>query len=130
MSDSYYACPSLLELEELQLGLHSAGEELERHLADCRRCQALLAAIGTTAGTDKPGSVPAPGERAPEYAARRTAPEGVGVRTGALWRAAAGADADFAWLVAIIGRSPDNPDALLVAPVTAVPQLATEKDLL
>ena len=126
----YYACPSLLELEELQLGLRRADEEIERHLAGCPRCQALLATLGASPRTDDPDAVPAVPEAAPAQSARRAVPEGAGVRTGALWRAAARASADFAWVVAIIGRNPDNPDALLVAPVASEPQLATEKDLL
>jgi len=125
-----YACPSLLELEELLLGLQPADQELERHVSDCRRCQALLPVLRASARADEPDGAPPRPERASAQAARRAAAASAGVRTGALWRAAAEADADFAWVVAIIGRSPDNPKALLVAPVAAEPQMATDKDLL
>lgn len=126
----YYACASLLELEELHLGLQRPDEEIERHVASCRRCRALLATIGESPRTEDLEEVRAAPEAAKAQSARRAVPDDVGVRTGALWRAAAGADADFAWVVAIIGRNPDNPDALLVAPVASEPQLGTEKDLL
>lgn len=126
MTHPNYACPSLLELEELKLGL-TADDELERHLADCLRCQTLLAVIGDPPNPQRfdalPVELPTPGPR-------RTAPDGVGMRTGALWRAVSEAQADFAWVVAIIGRSPDNPDTLLVVPVSGASQLATDKDLL
>lgn len=126
----YYACPSLLELEELQLGLQRPDEEIERHVPSCRRCRALLATIGESPRTEDLEEVRAAPEAAKAQSARRAVPDSVGVRTGALWRAAAGADADFAWVVAIIGRNPDHPDALLVAPVASEPQLATDKDML
>lgn len=125
-----HACPSLLELEELQLGLQRPDEEIERHLAGCPRCRVLLATLAASRHTDDLDTVRGVSEGATTEPARRAVPEGGGLRTGALWRAAAGADADFAWVVAIIGRNPDNPDALLVAPVASEPQLATDKDLL
>ncbi len=126
MIDPNYDCPSLLELEEVRLGLQ-ADEELEHHLADCARCRTLLAVIGDPPELDAASTASL---KAPMRGARRHAHDDVGVRTGALWRAVPDADADFAWVVAIIGRSPDNRDALLVAPVAGMPQLATDNDLL
>lgn len=128
MNEPAYACPSLLELEELRLGLDS-DLELERHVASCRRCGALLAALGDTPASP-PAEISIPRETPPVGARVRAPQPQLRVRTGALWRAAAYAESDFAWVVAVIGRTPDIPDALLVAPVCARPELATGTDLL
>src|SRR3954452_14987773 len=132
MNDSTYACPSLLELEELKLGVHAdeGDEELARHVAGCRRCRALLAAVGDPAAPAEPKAAPAAPHPVVAAGASRPAAEAIGLRAGMLWRAAPHADTDFAWVVALIGRSPDVPDALLVAPVSLSPALATSTDLL
>lgn len=132
MNDPTYACPSLLELEELKLGVHAdeGDQELARHVAGCPRCRALLTAIGDPAAPAELKPAPGAPHAGPAAGAKRAAAEAVGLRAGALWRAAPHADADFAWVVALIGRSPDVLDALLVAPVSPSPGLATSTDLL
>lgn len=126
-----FSCLSLLELEEFRQQLHQASAEAERHLAECRRCQALLTMLHETASATSADELStAPPAATEARGAERPVPAQGRVRTGWLWRAAAGSDPDFAWVVALIGRSPDNPDGLLVAPVAPHPELATDKDVL
>jgi hypothetical protein len=120
-------CLSLLELLALRDGAATASAE--RHLEDCPRCQALLRTVPP--GLSSALSELVPVAPAPEVTGtvRPIQAEG-GVRTGALWRAVPEPGADFAWVVVIIGRSPDSDDCLVVAPVVPHPELATDRDLL
>jgi hypothetical protein len=120
-------CLSLLELLELRDG--AATATAERHLVGCRRCQALLRTL--PAGLSPALSELVPVTQAPKHTSPGRAVRADGhVRTGALWRAVSDVDAAFAWVVAIIGRSPDAEDRLLVAPAVPHPELATDRDLL
>jgi hypothetical protein len=127
---SDFACLSLLELEELCLD-HSS-ERAHPHLDDCLRCQALLGEMRATYGREPLEiSELLPSTNLREGGITRHAlPAGARVGTGALWRAASGPEADFSWVVAIIARSPDGSDALLVAPIATDTELATDTDLL
>jgi hypothetical protein len=120
-------CLSLLELLELRDGAGTASAQ--RHLEDCPRCQALLRTLPPDLSSALSELVPA--APAPEATATvRPIQADGGVRTGALWRAVPEPGADFAWVVVIIGRSPDSDDCLVVAPVVPHPELATDRDLL
>lgn len=120
-------CLSLLELLELRDGAPNASAE--RHLAGCRRCQALLHTLPADISPALSELVPVAPAPEPTATVRPVQADGR-VRTGALWRAVAEADAGFAWVVAVIGRSPDSEDCLVVAPVVPQPELATDRDLL
>lgn len=123
-------CLSFLELLELRDG--QGDSEAREHLKGCLRCQALLSGIPSDFDAE-----PQPNRSSPSLTAgalstavSRPAARGIPVRTGALWRALATPDADFAWVVVIIGRVPGEDDQLLVAPVAGPPALATDLDLL
>lgn len=127
---SYLACLSLLELEELRLGMENP--DAQRHLAGCQRCTTLLAQVRAAHPSDdaEMPDVELPGGGHAVGRARRELAETSRVRTGTLWRAASGPDSHVAWVVGIVGRSPDGSGALLVVPVAGEPEWATEKDLL
>ena len=114
-------CLSLMEL--LELREVADDPTARRHLEQCPRCQALLASLPENIVL--PTLPPAPA--AQTAIARPPAPDRT--RTGSLWRALPDAKSDFAWVVALIGRSPDADDRLLAAPVAAPPALATDTDL-
>jgi hypothetical protein len=117
-------CLSLMELLEVRDG--TAEQHQAAHVDGCRRCRALLESLPTVGELPQP--LPPTGAQWTEAIARRPASGRVG--TGALWRAVPDAAAERAWLVAIIGRSPEAEDRLLVAPVFGDPELATDTDLL
>lgn len=114
-------CLSLMELVDLRSGDPDAGAAA--HLARCPRCQALLAEL--PADIRLPALPPA---AFTPQATRATQPRPERTQTGQLWRAASD-DPDWSWVVAIIGRAPDAPERLLVAPVIEDAQLATDRDL-
>lgn len=120
-------CPSLLELLELRDG--AAGPSAERHVAGCRRCQAVLRTLPADLSRVLSELVLGDPTREPTATVRPFQADGQ-VRTGALWRAVAEVDTGFAWVVAVIGRSPDTEDCLVVAPVVPQLELATDRDLL
>ncbi len=114
-------CLSLMELVDLRSGDPDAAAAA--HLARCPRCQALLAEL--PADIRLPALPPA---AFTPQATRAPQPRPERIRTGQLWRAASD-DPDWSWVVAIIGRAPDAPEHLLVAPVSEDAQLATDRDL-
>lgn len=115
-------CLSLLELLDLRNG---AGDPAAaEHLQHCPRCRALMATLPATI------AVPELADRSAEAHTASVRPAVPGrTRTGSLWRAAGGPDSDFSWVVALIGRSPDADDRLLVAPIAPTRALATDTDL-
>lgn len=116
-------CLSLMELLELRDG---ADEQAVRdHLNGCTRCRALLAALPAELDL----AARAASGAAPHAAVTRPAAPAE-IRTGSLWRAGPDAGSDFAWVVAVIGRSLEADDRLLVAPVAGTSALATDTDLL
>jgi hypothetical protein len=115
-------CLSLMELLDLRAG--AEDPETRQHVDDCPRCRAVLEGMPaelslpslqeTTAAVDPRPAVPLPDR----------------VATGQLWRTSATGEHDWSWVVAVIGISADSEDRILVAPLTAEPGLATERDLL
>jgi hypothetical protein len=124
--NSDFNCLSVMELLELREGAKDPAAE--HHLATCPRCQALLRSLPADLPRPFPELRPVAASPARSEVAR-SVPVAGRVRTGALWRAAATPDADFAWVVAVIGRSPDAEDRLLVAPIAGRAEMATDKDL-
>lgn len=120
-------CLSILELLELPAG--ETPGEAGRHLATCPRCQALLRHLPTNLLPALTQLQPAR-ETPPHAGTVRALPATSRVGTGALWRAVSSPEADVAWVVVIIGRSPDSKDRLLVAPVASPSENATDRDLL
>jgi hypothetical protein len=115
-------CLSLMELLDLRAG--EDDREAREHLDGCPRCRALLAML--PAEFELPEMpVAAVNVRARPRPARPDR-----VRTGQLWRARPAGERDWSWIVAVIGRAPDADDRLLVAPVVAAPEMATERDLI
>lgn len=123
-------CLSFLELLELRDG--QSDPEAHEHLKGCPRCQALLAGISSDIDLEPQltRSSPSLTKDSSSTAVSRPAADDIPVRTGALWRAIATPDADFAWVVVIIGRIPGEGDQLHVAPVAGPATLATDLDLL
>ncbi len=119
-------CLSLLELLELRAGEPSS--QARGHLPTCPRCQALLRGLPTDLFPTLTQLQPAR-ETAPRVGTVRAVPATARVGTGALWRAASSPEADAAWVVAIIGSSPQSGDNLLVAPVASPAENATDRDL-
>lgn len=116
-------CLSLMELLELRDG---ADDQAARdHLNICARCRTLLSAL--PAELDLTGLAVPPGGAPHAAVARQAAP--AEIRTGSLWRAVPDTGSDFAWVVAVIGRSPEADDRLMVAPVAGRSALATDSDL-
>lgn len=115
-------CLSLMEL--LDIRADAADAAARAHLAACKRCQALLNELPVTS----PGPLAA-GASSMYSTDPRVASPAPEVKTGHLWRAQAAADADWSWVVAIIGRSPHIAGGVVVAPVFGGWSLATEDDL-
>jgi hypothetical protein len=116
-------CLSLMELLDLRAG--TDDPVAQEHLAACARCRTLLSTLPAKLELGQPVASPLVASRRES----RRAPSG-GVRSGRLWRAAPASNSDFSWVVAIIGRSPDHEDGLLVAPIADPFALATDRDLL
>lgn len=114
-------CLSLMELLDLRAGVDDP--EARRHVDRCPRCRVLLD------GMPADIAVPALPVKSVELRARSREPQPERVRTGQLWRAQASGVRDWTWIVAVIGRVPDAEDRILVVPVVADPELATERDL-
>lgn len=115
-------CLSLMEL--LDVRAEAEDSEGRVHLQSCPRCRALLAELPADLQLpDLPQATISlsvrPAIARPDLAS-----------TGQLWRAVPHGDTDWTWVVAVIGRSPDAEDRVLVAPVVAQPEMATERDLL
>lgn len=114
-------CLSLMELFDLRAGVDDS--EARRHVDSCPRCRVVLDGL--------PAEITLPALPATTVVLRarssETRPERV--RTGQLWRAQASAESDWSWIVAVIGRAPDAENRILVVPVVAEPELATERDL-
>lgn len=119
-------CLSLMELLNIAEG--AIDTDGRAHLDACPRCRALLATLPasvqlpalTRSATDQTHTTK--GSTAPAPASS--------TRTGSLWRALPTPTDDFAWVVVIIGRSPESDDRFLVAPVIGAPDTPTEQDLL
>lgn len=120
-------CPSILELLELPTG--EPNSEAGRHLATCPRCQALLRCLPTDVLPSLTQLQPV-SETTTDVGTVRALPATSRVGTGALWRAASSPESNVAWVVVIIGRSPQSGDSLLVAPVASPVENATDRDLL
>jgi hypothetical protein len=138
-------CLSLLELIELVFN-DSGSEELEaarQHLSHCRRCTALAALIGDESRqrTEELAAAVQPSDElsarleagAAQAAEREQAITDDGVdrnrpRTGEVWLARASNDHNET--VAVIGRRPDDPDLVWVAPISDETEMAAEGDLI
>jgi hypothetical protein len=115
-------CLSLMELLDLRTG--AEDPETRQHVDDCPRCRAVLE------GMPAELSLPSLQETTAALDPRPALPLPDRVATGQLWRTSATGEHDWSWVVAVIGISADSEDRILVAPVTAEPELATERDLL
>ena len=115
-------CLSLMELLDLRAGAEDT--ETRQHLDDCPRCRAVLEGLPAELSLS---SLP---ETTAALAPRLALPLPDRVGTGQLWRAGATGERDWSWVVAVIGISAESEDRILVAPVVAEPELATERDLL
>ena len=115
-------CLSLMELLDLRAG--ADDPEAREHLECCPRCRALLMVLPPEF------EMPPTPEVTAAVAPRPRAAMPDRPRTGQLWRAHAPSDPDWSWVVAVIGRAPDADDRVLVVPVVATPELATERDLI
>lgn len=113
--------PIPYELLDLRAGVDDP--EARRHVDSCPRCRVVLDGL--------PAEITLPALPATTVVLRArssdTRPERV--RTGQLWRAHASGASDWSWIVAVIGRAPDAENRILVVPVVAEPELATERDL-
>lgn len=115
-------CLSLMELLDLRAG--ADDPDAREHLATCLRCRAVLEGLPTElAIPELPAATAAMPRRQPVDPPER-------IRTGQLWRARLGAGEDWSWVVAVIGQAPDAEDRVVVVPVVAEPELATERDLI
>ncbi len=114
-------CLSLMELLDLRAG--AEDPETRQHLDDCPRCRAVLEGLPAEL------SLPSLPETTAALAPRPALPLPARVGTGQLWRTSATGERDWSWIVAVIGVSAEE-DRILVAPVIAEPELATERDLL
>jgi hypothetical protein len=115
-------CLSLMELLDLRAGAEDT--ETRQHLDDCPRCRAVLERLPAEL------SLPSLPETTAALAPRPPLPLPGRVGTGQLWRTSATKEHDWSWVVAVIGISAESEDRILVAPVIAEPELATERDLL
>jgi hypothetical protein len=115
-------CLSLMELLDLRAGAEDT--ETRQHLDDCPRCRAVLEGLPAQL------SLPSLPETTAALALRPALPLPARVGTGQLWRTSAAGEHDWSWIVAVIGVSAESEDRILVAPVIAEPELATERDLL
>jgi hypothetical protein len=115
-------CLSLMELLDFRAGVHDP--EARRHLDGCPRCRAVLNGL--------PAEIVLPALPVMTVALRPRQPvtQPERVRTGQLWCARVSDDDDWSWVVAVIGRAPDAEDRILVVPIVAAPELATDRDLL
>lgn len=113
-------CLSILELLDIRNG--DAPADSRAHAQDCPRCSVLLA---TLQPFDQPQLSTA--ELAVVGRPQAEPPERVG--SGQVWTVAS-PDAGFQELVVIIGRSPQQEDQLVAAPVTTEIGMATDLDLL
>lgn len=138
-------CLSSLELLELVFN-DSGSEELgaaRQHLAHCRRCAALAALIGgesrqraeeLAAAVQPSDELSARVEAGAAQAAEREQAityDGVDrnrPRTGEVWLARASNDHNET--VAVIGRRPDDPDLVWVAPISDETEMAAEGDVI
>jgi hypothetical protein len=138
-------CLSSLELLELAFS-DSGSQELEparQHLAHCRRCTAL-AALFDDESRQRTEELAAAVELSDELSARIKADasqaaqreqaitdDGVNrnrSRTGEVWLARA--SNDYNETVAVIGRRPDDPDLIWVAPISDETEMAAEGDVI
>lgn len=115
-------CLSLLELFDLRSG--QEDREAREHLSGCPRCRALMNQL--------PDEINLPNLPAHKATAstRTAAVQPDFVRTGQIWRARPLGQADWAEVVAVLGRAPDAEDRYLVVPVVETLEMATERDLL
>jgi len=114
-------CLSLMELLDLRAG--ASDPEARRHVDGCPRCRVLLDGMPTEI------TLPALPAKTVVLRARSSETRPERVRTGQLWRSRASGESDWSWIVAVIGRAPDAEDRILVVPVVAESELATERDL-
>lgn len=114
-------CLSLMELLDLRAGVDDAETRL--HLDDCPRCRAVLDGLPTEI------TLPALPAKTVVLRVRSSETRPQRARTGQLWRSRASGEGDWSWIVAVIGRAPDAENRILVVPVVAEPELATERDL-
>ncbi len=114
-------CLSLMELLDLRAGVHDP--DARRHVDRCPRCRVLLDGMPTEI------TLPALPATTVVLRARPSETRPGRVRTGQLWRARASGEGDWSWIVAVIRRTPDAENRILVVPVVAEPELATERDL-
>jgi hypothetical protein len=112
-------CLSMMELLDLAGG--HRDREAREHLARCRRCQALSAAL--------PGELSLPDlpRRPLRLQPRVRAGRPNRVRAGQLWRAASVDAGDWTEVVAIAG--PEGNGRYVVVPVCDGPEMATDRDL-
>src|ERR1039458_1922102 len=114
-------CLSLMELLDLRAGAEDT--ETRQHLDACPRCRAVLDCLPAEL------SLPSLPEATAALAPRPVLPLPDRVGTGQLWRTSATGQHDWSWVVAGIGISGESEDRVLVAPVIAQSELATERDL-